>query len=432
MIVEIGYHHTRLNIDFPDTSRIYLSCYDTPAAFASELVLEAVRNPICPESLVDSIKKRPRRNVIIAVSDITRPIPYQAFLPALLDEIESAGIDRENITILIATGMHRPSTAEERLIMFGREVACHYKILDHDAEGDIVGISGKSCSGAPVQINRFFAEADYKIIIGLVEPHFMAGFSGGRKTICPGLSSLDTIKQFHGHEFLSHPNAVTGRLEGNPCHEEALSVARLAGVDFSIQLVLNHEKKIVRAFGGDLLKTHDKACEYASQKACPVAEAQADVVVTGCGGYPLDATFYQCIKALVTALPCVRDGGTIIAVGGCVEGVGSPAYENLLRKYHNDFQGFIRDIKETSDIVKDQWQIQMQARIYKKIGMDKIDFITQGIDAAQSSFLGVKIIETPSDKVAAQLQKTIDDLAGKGCSFAVIPEGPYCAPLCKD
>lgn len=429
MIAEIGYHRTRLNVEFPDTSRIYHSSYDTPASPAAELVLEAVRHPIASKSLVDSLKQRPRHNVIIAVSDITRPIPYRAFLPALLHEIASAGIDRKRITILIAAGMHRPSTAEERLFMFGKEVAENYTIVDHDAEGDMADLPGTSYSGAPVKLNRLFAKADYKIVIGLVEPHFMAGFSGGRKTLCPGLSSLETIQHFHGYEFLSHASVVTGQLAGNPCHEEALSVARLAGVDFSIQVVMNREKKIVKVFAGDLFESHDDACNYASQKACPVVDAEADVVVTGCGGYPLDATFYQCVKALVAALPCVRNGGTIIAAGGCVEGVGSQTYENILRRHRNDFSGFIRDIRKTSSIEKDQWQIQMQARIYEKTDLDKIHFVTHGIVSGHSSFLGVKIIEAASDRIAEQLQNTVNDLAGKGCSFAVIPEGPYCAPM---
>jgi nickel-dependent lactate racemase len=162
-----------------------------------------------------------------------------------------------------------------------------------------------------------------------------------------------------------------------------------------------------------------------------VVETEADVVVTGCGGYPLDATFYQCVKALVTALPCVRKGGTIIAAGGCVEGVGSQIYENMLRKYSNDFSLFISDIRESSGIVKDQWQIQMQARIYEKTGLDKIHFFTHGIVPSYSSFLGVNILEAGSERIAGQLQKSVDELARKGCSFAVIPEGPYCAPLSK-
>ena len=431
MKAEIRYHNTLLNVEFPDTSRIYLSSYDTPTASAKELALEAVRNPIGSESLVDSIKKRPRRSVVIAVSDITRPIPYRDFLPALLEEIASAGIDRESITILIATGMHRPSTAEERLFMFGKELAESFAIVDHDAQGEMDILSGKSHSGAPVKLNSIFAKADYKIVIGLVEPHFMAGFSGGRKNICPGLSSLDTIKQFHGYEFLSHPNAFSSRLEGNPCHEEALSVAKLAGVDFSLQLVVNHEKMIAKAFGGDLFKAHTRACDYVSEKACPVVDAEADVVVTGCGGYPLDATFYQCVKALVNALPCIRKGGTMIAAGGCEEGVGSQTYENMLRKYQNDFPGFIRDIRRSSDIVKDQWQIQMQARVYEKTGWDKIHFFAHGIASGHSSFLGVNIMKAAADRITEKLQKTVDDLAGKGCSFAVIPEGPYCAPQSK-
>mgnify|MGYP000881305372 FL=1 len=431
MKAEIRYHHTLLDIDFPDTSRIYCSSYETPAAVESELVLQAIRNPICSESLADSIKKKPRSNVIIAVSDITRPIPYRTFLPALLSEIESTGIDRKHITLLIAAGMHRPCTKEERAFMFGDEITGRYKILDHDAEGDMVTLSGTSCSGAPAKLNRDFAKADYKIIIGLVEPHFMAGFSGGRKTLCPGLSSMETIKHFHGYEFLSHRKAGIALLEGNPCHEEALSVARLACVDFSLQLVVNHEKRIVRAFGGDLFGTHTLACDYVKGKACPVVEAESDVVVTGCGGYPLDATFYQCTKALVTALPCVRKGGTIIAAGGCVEGVGSQVYENMLRKYRNDFPRFLQDIRSSTDIVKDQWQIQMQARVYQKTGQENLHFFTHGIASGHSSFLGVKIMEAGSERIAGELQKTVDNLARKQCSFAVIPEGPYCAPLSK-
>ena len=429
MKAEIRYHDTLLDIEFPDTSRIYRSSYDTPAAFESELVLQAIRNPLCSESLVDSIKIRPRSNVMIAVSDITRPIPYRTFLPAFLEEIESTGIDRKHISLLIATGMHRPSTKEERAFMFGDEITGRYKILDHAAEGDMVTLSGTSYSGAPVKLNRDFAKADYKIVIGLVEPHFMAGFSGGRKTLCPGLSSMETIKHFHGYEFLSHPRAGIALLEGNPCHEEALSAARLVCVDFSLQLVVNHEKRIVKALGGDLFETHHQACNYVKEKACPVVEAEADVVVTGCGGYPLDATFYQCTKALVTALPCVRKEGTIIAAGGCVEGVGSQMYENMLRKYSNDFPRFIQDISRSTDIVKDQWQIQMQARVYEKTGLDNLYFFSHGIASSHSSFLGVNLIETGSDRIAGQLQETVDDLARQGCSFAVIPEGPYCAPL---
>ncbi len=273
--------------------------------------------------------------------------------------------------------------------------------------------------------------ADYKIVIGLVEPHFMAGFSGGRKTLCPGLSSMETIKHFHGYEFLSHPKAGIALLDGNPCHEEALSVAKLVDVDFSLQLVVNHAKRIVKAFGGDLFETHASACHYVKGKACPIVEAEADVVVTGCGGYPLDATFYQCTKALVTALPCVKKGGMIIAAGGCVEGVGSQTYENMLRKYSNDFPRFIRNISRSTDIVKDQWQIQMQARVYEKTGLENLDFFTHGIASRHSSFLGVKIMETGLERIAGELQKTVDNLARKQCSFAVIPEGPYCAPLSK-
>lgn len=428
MQAEISYHTSALTLDFPEASRIYRTSYDTPAASGAELVLKALRNPIRAEGLRASIKKRPHRRMVIAVSDITRPIPYRSFLPAFLDEIESTGIDRQSITLLIAAGMHRPSTPAERESMFGREITDRYTILDHDAAGEMTILAGTSHSGARVKLNRIMAEADYKIVIALVEPHFMAGFSGGRKTLCPGLACLDTIKNFHGYHFLSHPQASAAVLEGNPCHAEALSVARLAGVDFSLNLVVNHEREIVKAFAGDLCEAHTRACDYVRTRACPVVETEADVVVTGCGGYPLDATYYQCVKALVTALPCVKEGGAMLAAGGCTEGIGSQSYEEMLRTYGNDFPRFLEDIRRSSTIAKDQWQIQVQTRIYEKTGLENIRFFTQGIAAGHSAFLGATIVEASAESITAQLQKSVDDLAGRGCTFAVIPEGPYCAP----
>lgn len=390
MKVEIPYSCGVLCLELPDFSFVYKSTYGEPSCSAERMVMEAAAEPVASPGLSESLKKRSGRGVVIAVSDITRPIPYREFLPALLRFIESNGISRDEITILIATGMHRPSTAEEHLYMFGRFVAENYRILDHDAEGDLAVISGRTQSGGEIKINRFFAEAGYKITIGLVEPHFMAGFSGGRKTLCPGLSSLDTIKNFHGYEFLSNPGACAANLHGNPCHDEALSVAAFAGVDFSINVVLNSGKKIIRVFAGEIVMAHKKACEYVRGNACPPVRREADVVITGCGGYPLDATFYQCTKSLVTSLPCVKKSGIIIAAGGCIEGIGSETYREMLRKYNNDYRSFLNDIKVSETIVKDQWQIQMQARFDSHVGWRNVHFYCHGIVQEESGFLGVK------------------------------------------
>lgn len=428
MKVEVVYNESLLELEVPDSSDIYESHYEAPSSSASGFLADALIEPVGSESMSASLKKRKGDRVVIALSDITRPIPYREFLPLLLDEIKAAGIDKGNITILIATGMHRPSTESERLNMFGREIMDEYAIVDHDAEGDLATLDGSSYSGGPVIINRLFAEADYKITIGLVEPHFMAGFSGGRKTVCPGLSCLETIKNFHGYDFLSNPLTGTAMLEGNPCHMEALSVAKLAGVDFSINVVLNNKRQVARIFAGDIVASHDKACAYVMDRACPQVLAEADVAVTGCGGYPLDATFYQCAKALVNALGCVKKGGTILAAGSCSEGPGSQSYKEMLRAYNNDYSRFINDIRSTGIVKKDQWQIQMQARFDEKVGWEHVHFYTHGLGKDESAFMGAKVILAGKEDVAARMQAEIDKLAARGLSFAVLPEGPYCAP----
>ncbi|MEA2102866.1 MAG: lactate racemase domain-containing protein [Thermodesulfobacteriota bacterium] len=325
--------------------------------------------------------------------------------------------------------MHRPSTRDEHRYMFGERIVDLYRIVDHDCQGDIAVLDGTSYSGGLVRINRLFMEADYKITIGLVEPHFMAGFSGGPKTICPGLSALKTIENFHGYTFLSDPKVRVAVLDKNPCHKESVSVASLAGVGFSINLILDRHKRVVKAFAGNIFAAHEKACDYVRGHACPPVRGEADVVVTGCGGYPLDATFYQCTKALVTALPCVRKSGQVIAAGGCVEGVGSGTYKAMLHKYNNDYHRFIEDIKAAGFIIKDQWQIQMQARFDAWVGWENVHFYTHGIAPAEGTFLGVRTESVSAGEIAMQIQAAIDSLERQGCSFAVLPEGPYCTPL---
>lgn len=428
MKVDISYHQNPVSLDIPDEAVIYKSSYGEPAVSAESTVMDAVNSPIGSLPLADSIMNRRGGDVVLAVSDITRPIPYRKFLPPLLRKIESSGVRRGDITILIATGMHRPCTPDEHLYMFGEEIVRQYRIVNHDADGDLAVLEGTSFSGNPVSVNRIFAEAGYKITIGLVEPHFMAGFSGGRKTVCPGLSSLETIKNFHGYKFLSDPDLGAAKLKGNPCHEESLSIALIAGVDFSINIVLNSSRQLVKAFAGDMSRSHEQACLYVGEHACPDVRVPADVVITGCGGYPLDATFYQCTKALVTALPCVKKSGKIIAAGSCIEGIGSETYRDMLFRYSGNFSRFLDHIKNSGSVIKDQWQIQMQARVDFLIGRENVSFYTHGVAHADGGSLGVTAICCGRDEIAVRMQSEIDSLARQGLSFAVIPEGPYCTP----
>ncbi len=431
MLVNIPYHTSQIGIQVPENALVYRSAYQDPGRDPGELVLGAVNNPIDSPPLPELIQQSGARSLVLVVSDITRPIPYASFLPALLEEIERAALPRENITILIATGMHRPSTAAEREYMFGREVCQRYQIQDHQAHkaAELVRINGTSQAGNPIELNRAYLEADFRIVTGLVEPHFMAGFSGGRKAICPGLCSLKTVKAFHGYKFLDNPSARNGNLDGNPLHLEALSIARQARVDFCINLVLDQEGRLVSAIAGSLEGSHDKACGLVREQACPPVEEEADLVLTSSGGYPLDATFYQCVKGLVSCLPAVRKGGIIISIGSCSEGIGGSEYQRLMHKYSVSWREYLNHIRGTDRITKDQWQFQMQTRALKHVGDGNLVFITSGLSASNLKGLSVNGISAPEDCLQETIQTLLDGYLDQGRSLAVIPEGPYCAPI---
>jgi nickel-dependent lactate racemase len=362
------------------------------------------------------------------VSDVTRPIPYASFLRELLADVEAAGVGRDAITVLIATGLHRPSTAVERREMFGDAVVDSCRIVDHRADDDasLVELETRTASGASVRINRRFVEAGFRITTGLVEPHFMAGFSGGRKAVCPGLASLATVRNFHGAEFLANPAARNANLDGNPLHEEALSVARAVGVDFAVDVVLDQRRRVVRAFAGDIEAEHAAACEFARECACRTVAEPADVAVTSCGGYPLDATFYQCVKGIVSCLPAVRPGGEIIAFGGCSEGIGSDDYTRVMRSYAGRWRAFLDDIRRSGVFVRDQWQLQMHCRALDRVGQNGLHFATPGLTA--ETLVDLSVTGHHASDVAATVQGQIDRAVASGRTLAAFPEGPYCAP----
>jgi len=419
------------DLRIPDNAEVFVSTYPAATAPAADLVLEAVRAPLGAPSLYAALSSRRPGDVVIVVSDFTRPIPYHSFLPELLIEIESAGVLRSEILILIATGMHRPSTEAERQEMFGSEVVDRYRIEDHRAEDDagLVPIPGRSASGAEIRLNHHFVKAGFRIVTGLVEPHFMAGFSGGRKGVCPGLSSLDTIRNFHGEPFLADPRATNAVLSGNPLHEESLSVAQLAGIDFTLNIVLDKTRRIVQAFAGGLEPAHEAACAFVRTCAVRPVLRPADIVVTSSGGYPLDVTFYQCVKGFVSCLPAVQKGGTIIAFGGCAEGIGSPEYSDLLRRYSGRWREFLADIRNPGVFTKDQWELQMQARALDKVGPQGLHFITDGLTQAALDTLTVTGHPAILGEVGPVVQQILDRVLVAGATLAVFPEGPYCVPL---
>jgi len=431
MKVTLPFHTEKIEIQVPESTTVYTTTYQSPMINVEEMFQKAIRQPIGSPPLKEVVSQRRSETVAVVVSDITRPIPYPQFFPLLMEEIESAGVRKSDITIIIATGMHRSSTEEERSIILGEHIAGSYEIIDHDAKaGDLMTLPTRSWMGNVVKLNRRFVQAGCRIITGLVEPHFMAGFSGGRKAICPGLASLETVQQFHGYRTLADIHAENGRLSGNPCHLEALSVAKAAGVDFSLNVVLNEARRIVKVTAGDLDASHRRAVEFVRLHACPKLEQEFDVVISSCAGYPLDTTFYQCVKGFVGALPAVKPEGKLIMIGGCREGIGSESYTTLMRTYSKNWRQFLTDISTSPSVIHDQWQLQMHTRVLKKIGQDHLLFVNDVFSQHVLDELSVHGIATKD--VRGTLQSIVEKTVENGESVCVIPEGPYCTPIVQE
>jgi len=430
MKVTFPYGKDDVTLMVPDGALVYESRFPQPAADAAQTVLNAVRGPIAAAPLREALTARRLGPVVVVVSDVTRPIPYARFLAELLAEIEAAGVARDEVTLLVATGMHRGTTPAEREAMYGRP-GQEFRVVDHDAADGaaLVELPGRSWSGSRVRLNRLYVEAGFRLVTGLVEPHFMAGFSGGRKAVCPGLCSLETIRSFHGADFLGNPLARNASLPGNPCHEEAVSIARTAPPDFCLNVVLNRRRQVVRAFAGDLEEAHDAACRFVRKCACPTVSAEADVVVTSSGGHPLDGTFYQCVKGFVSCLPAVRRGGVVISFGACDEGVGSPEYAELMATYAGRWRDFLADIRKPGAFTKDQWELQMHARALERVGEDNLHFVSDGLTPEVLARLSVHGHGAEAGSVGRKVQELLDRSVALGNKVAVIPEGPYCAPL---
>lgn len=389
-----------------------------PLEDAEAAVAGALERPIASPPLAELA--RGRRTACILVCDITRPVPNPILLRPILRVLHEQGLRREDVLLLVATGLHRPSTAAEKVEMLGEEIVGSYRVEDHygtrTEDHDYLGDSPR---GVPAWIDRRYLRAELKIATGLIEPHLMAGFSGGRKLICPGIAGIETVRRWHGPAFLEHPNADCGRLDGNPVHEENTHIARMAGCDFIVNVTLDRRRRVTSVVAGDMEAAFLEGARFVASVAKAEVPGPVDVVVTSAAGYPLDTTFYQSVKGLTGCLPIVKPGGTIILAASLTEGVGSPEFAGLFRE-HATHERFMRRIMDPDYFVLDQWQLEMLAKVLRKA---RVKYVSDGLPPEALSGLYVEPAASVESAVAASLREY-----GPDARVAVVPEGPYVIP----
>lgn len=377
-----------------------------------QLVLDALEHPVGSPRLRTLAEGK--RKIVIVTSDHTRAVPSKITLPLLLKEIRSGNPDAD-ITILIATGLHRPTTEEEQRRMFGDAIVDHEKIAINNAFAPEQFVELCTLpSGAVFQVNRLAAECDLLVTEGFVEPHFFAGFSGGRKSILPGICSERTVNENHSYKAVSHPRSNSGMLKDNPIHADMLCAAKAVNVQFIFNVALDGEKKIVAAWAGDLEKAHEAGVAFIRQwSQCPVVTG--DIVVTSNGGYPLDQNLYQSPKAMATAEACAGEDGVIIMCCSCCDGMGGAHFGQLIQRGTPDeIDRYLSSIPPEKTI-PEQWCTQVCVRVLRK---HPVILVTTFLNHDEVRKANMIPASTPDEALEIAYR-----LKGKQASVVVIPDG---------
>ncbi len=378
-----------------------------------ELIQNAISNPIGSAPLHELAQGK--NKVVIIASDHTRPVPSKVIIPPMLEQIRRGNPDAD-ITLLIATGCHRGTTLSELREKFGDDIVNREKIVVHDCsdKNNLVTI-GTLPSGGKLEINRLAYEADLLVSEGFIEPHFFAGFSGGRKSVLPGIASRESVLANHCSEFIAHPKARTGILENNPIHNDMLWAAKAAKLAFIVNVVIDDNKRPIFAVAGNVESAHKKGCEFLSS-LCTVKAASADIVITTNGGFPLDQNIYQAVKGMTAAEATVKDGGVIIMLAKSNDGHGGEAfYRQLADEPNIDKTMNLFLSRNRNETVPDQWQTQIFLRVLKKASVVYIS------DAPDDMIRNMHM--TPAHSVEEALRVAENLLNNKNASVTVIPDG---------
>ena len=365
-----------------------------------------------------------RQSACILICDITRPVPNGLFLQPMIRTLVESGIPLSQITVLVATGLHRPNAGDELAELVGDPwVIENVRVINHFArdEADLVDLCPTPTRQTPVAINRHFVNADLRIATGLVEPHFMAGWSGGRKVVAPGVAGHRTIRTFHSARFMEDPLAVQCNLVGNPLHEEQLEIVRKVGEIYALNTVIDDQRDLSFVNFGPIIESHLQAVEFVQSSIKVPVPRRFKTVVTSAAGYPLDKTYYQTIKAMVTPLDILEPGGTLIVASECSEGMGSPEFRAAQERLRElGPKRFLDTLTAKSLAEIDEWQTEMQL---KPMRVGDIKLFTKGLDSEEQMLTCVGIVGSLSAAIGESLARHGDG------ALAILPEGPYVVPV---
>jgi lactate racemase len=417
MTVSLAYGKGRKHVRFPEGAAVtVVEPVRRPGlADPTAAIVNALRAPIGSPPLARLVG--PADTVGVVFSDITRPAPNLLLVPAVLEELRSAGVPDSAVTLFNATGTHRPSTEAELVDMLGRRIVSSYRIVQNDARatGDHVK-AGTTASGNDVWINAAFMACSRKVLTGFIEPHFFAGFSGGAKAILPGLARLDTVMRNHGSRSIDDPAAGWAVLDGNPVHREIADAAGLVRPDFLLNVALNGDKEVTAVFAGDVAAAHAEGARFVRATSMVEVDGLFDVVVTSNSGYPLDRNLYQSVKGMSAAARIVRPGGAIVLAAECCDGLPDHGSFGRLLAEAGSLDDLLARIRAPGFAMDDQWQAQILALIAKKA-----DVYVHSDGLTEQQILDARL--RPCADIEALLAELVRK-RGRGARICALPEGP--------
>lgn len=419
MRVALPYGRGALDVELPDAAVIIAGRHAPALPDPVRAIKGALESPIaCPP--LRGLAERARR-VVVVHTDITRATPNRLIIPLVMEELRRAGVPAGNITLLNSTGTHRAQSVQELREMLGEEIVKEYEIVQHDAFNERgLAPAGRTSPGREILLNRRYLEADLRIVTGFIEPHVFAGFSGGPKAVLPGIAGIAAIMRNHRAEHIDHERATWGVTQGNPIWEEMAGAARIAPPQFMLNVSLGKDKELTGVFAGVLFEAHARGCAFVREHAMVPVNGPFDILVTTNSGYPLDQNLYQTVKGMCAASPIVKKGGAIVIASACSEGLPEGgAYAGLLSRFKSP-QEFLSAIRGSAEILPDQWQLQLQARVLER---QEVYLCTDGLSGTQ--------IEGAMLQGCGDIPRTLEKLMaryGRDARIGVMPEGPLVIP----